>query len=203
MRRVGFSSAVLLAAFFFAVPALAQTTTSQAPATPAPETMPLEVDRWTVTPFVGAGFSGDLENSPLNIGAAIGYNVTSRVTVEGQFAFMDAEQGDLVQFDSNVYTLDANVLYHFTEQFADRQWAPYLAIGLGMVRATADIDDADPLLGNLDDSSTDLALNFGGGIKTALSDRVRLRADLRYYTGDDLAPNFWRATAGLGFVLGR
>ena len=202
MRRIGISSAALLAVIILAAPAMAQTTQTQPPTT-EPATMPLEVERWTVTPFVGAGFSGDLENSPLNLGAALGYNVTSRVTIEGQFAYMGAEQGDLFQFDSDVYTLDANVLYHFTEQFADRQWAPYLAIGLGMVRATADLDETDPLLADLDDSSTNLAVNFGGGIKTALTDRVRLRGDLRYYTGDDLAPSFWRVTAGLGFVLGR
>jgi opacity protein-like surface antigen len=203
MRRIGFSSAALVAAFFYiAAPAVAQTSPAQPPAAAEPETMPLEVERWTVTPFIGAGFSGDLENSPLNVGAALGYNVTSRVTIEGQFAYMGAEQGDLVQFDSDVYTLDANVLYHFTEQFADRQWAPYLALGIGMVRATTDFE-TDPIVADLDDSTTNLALNFGGGIKTALSDRVRVRGDLRYYTGDDLAPSFWRATAGIGFVLGR
>jgi opacity protein-like surface antigen len=196
MRR--FISSTALLAVVLAVPAMAQTPT--APATTGDA--PLAVQHWTVTPFVGAGFSGDLENSPLNVGAAIGYNITNRVTIEGQFAYMGAEQGDLFQFDSNVYTLDANVLYHFTEQFAERQWAPYLAIGLGMVRATADLDEVDPVLVDLiDESNTNLALNFGGGIKTALSDRVQLRGDLRYYTGDDLAPSFWRATAGLGFAL--
>ncbi len=201
MRGIGVSSAVLAGFLLFAAPVWAQTTT-QAPAQ-EPATMPLEVERWTVTPFIGAGFSGDLENSPLNLGAALGYNVTSRVTIEGQFAYMGAEQGDLVQFDSKVYTLDANVLYHFTEQFAERQWAPYVALGLGMVRATADIDTTDPVFQNLDDSTTKLAVNFGGGVKTTVSENVQVRGDLRYYTGDDLAPSFWRATVGVGFLLGR
>lgn len=80
---------------------------------------------------------------------------------------------------------------------------PYLALGVGMMHATADIEAADPVFQDLDDSSTNLAVNFGGGIKTALSDTVRLRGDLRYYTGDDVAPSFWRATVGIGFVLGR
>ena len=200
MGRIGFSSAVL-AAFFLAAPAMAQTT-AQTPAK-EPATAPLEVERWTVTPFIGAGFSGDLENSPLNLGAALGYNVTSRVTIEGQFAYMGAEQGDLVQFDTNVYTLDANVLYHFTEQFAERRWTPYVALGLGMIRANADIDTTDPIFQALDDSTTKLAVNFGGGVKTGISDNVQVRGDLRYYTGDDLAPSFWRATVGVGFVLGR
>ncbi|HSK08645.1 MAG TPA: outer membrane beta-barrel protein [Vicinamibacterales bacterium] len=200
MRRVLFSWAALLA-MLIAAPVMAQPPATT-PAEPPPTTMPLEVERWIVTPFIGAGFSGDLQNSPLNLGAAVGYNVTSRVTVEGQFGYMGAEQGDVFRFDSNVWTLDANVLYHFTEQYADRQWATYVALGLGMIRATADLEGA-PILEDLDDSTTKLAVNFGGGVKTALTERVQLRGDLRYYTGDDIAPSFWRATAGLGFLLSR
>ena len=196
MRRVLFSWAALLAVLI-AAPVMAQPPATT-PAEPPPTTMPLEVERWIVTPFIGAGFSGDLQNSPLNLGAAVGYNVTSRVTVEGQFGYMGAEQGDVFRFDSNVWTLDANVLYHFAEQ----TWIPYLAIGLGLMRASADVEGL-PVFGDVDDATTKLALNFGGGIKRQLTDRVRLRGDLRYYNGSDLAPDFWRATAGLSFALGR
>jgi OOP family OmpA-OmpF porin len=154
--------------------------------------------RWTVTPFIGAGFSGDLESSPLNLGAALAYNWSSRIAFEGQFAYMNAEQGQLVEFDTNVWTLDANVLYHFAEE----RWIPYLALGLGMMRATTDVGDL-PVVGDVDDESTELSLNFGGGVKRQLTDRVRLRGDLRYYNGGDLAPDFWRVTAGLTFALGR
>lgn len=191
VRPLLLATAVLCAALLGAPAAMAQTPTTPAGA-------PLEVDRWTVTPFLGAGFSGDLENSPLNLGAALAYNWNSRIALEGQFAFMSAQQGQLFEFDTNVWTLDANVLYHFTEE----RWIPYVALGLGMMRATADIGDV-PVVGDLDDSSTDLALNFGGGVKTQIADRVKLRGDLRYYNGGDLAPDFWRITGGLTFTLSR
>jgi hypothetical protein len=50
-----------------------------------------------------------------------------------------------------------------------------------------------------DDTSTQFAWNWGGGIKSAISDRFGLRADLRYVNGDDLAPDHWRLYGG--FVI--
>ena len=187
------TTAIFCAALLAAPAAQAQTTTTTQPAGE-----PLEVMRWTVTPFIGAGFSGDLENSPVNLGAALAYNWSSRIAFEGQFAYMNAEQGQLFEFETNVWTLDANVLYHFAEE----QWIPYLALGIGMMRASTDIEDL-PVVGDVDDASTELAINFGGGVKRQLTDRVRLRGDLRYFNGGDLAPDFWRVTAGLTFALGR
>ena len=43
-----------------------------------------------------------------------------------------------------------------------------------------------------DDTSTQFAWNWGGGIKSAISHRFGVRAGLRYVNGDDLAPDHWR-----------
>jgi hypothetical protein len=158
----------------------------------------IEAGIWTVTPFIGPSFGGDLENTPLSLGLATAYNWTDRVAFEGEFGFLRAaEQGVLVPFDTSVYTFSGNVLYHFAVQ----DWAPYVTVGLGLAHARADLEGL-PIF-DVDENSTELALNFGGGLKANLTDQVRFRGDLRYFNGNDLAPDFLRLYAGLQFLLGR
>jgi len=173
------------------VPARAQAT--------RPAAEPLEIDRWTATPFLAAGLGGDLDNSAVTVGGALAYNFTRRVALEGSVSYMNPEQGELFTFETNVWNFDANVLYHFAEE----NWIPYVTAGLGAMYVNADLDDIGPLPGVADESETELALNFGGGVKRDLSERIRFRGDLRYYNAGDLAPDFWRLSAGLTFLLGR
>jgi hypothetical protein len=54
-------------------------------------------------------------------------------------------------------------------------------------------------------SSTEIAYNFGGGVKYPLNDRFILRADLRRFQSTDLSPDFWRLYGGrhaLGETIG-
>jgi opacity protein-like surface antigen len=166
------------------------TTTTQTPqGTFAP--MPPESEGFTITPFVGLGFAGDFENSPTAFGLAAGYGINERISVEGDLYFApDGEQGELIEFGTSIWALSANVLYNFTGE----DFTPYVAGGLGMLSADADAED----LGLTDDdTSTEFAWNWGGGIKSALSDRFGVRADLRFFNGDELAPDHWRLYGGL------
>ena len=157
--------------------------------TPAP--LPPEPDGVTLTPFVGAGFGGDFESAPATFGAALGYGLTSRWAVEGELFFEpNGTQGEIIEFDTSVWSVTANVLYHFTAE----RTTPYLAAGLGVVTADSNLEDVG-LVG--DDTSTQFAWNWGGGIKSALTDRYGLRVDLRYITGDELAPDHWRLYGGV------
>jgi hypothetical protein len=186
-----------------AVPASAQTTgtgtgtgttTIQEPTHPTPPPTGI-VDQgvWTLTPFISSGFAGGLDGGAVNVGLAAAYNWTPRVSVEGEFGYMPgAEQGPITPFEANVVTLSANALYHFAVQDV----APYVTIGGGLARASGD----DPLFG-VNQSSSVFALNFGGGVKARLTETTRLRADLRYFNGRDLVPDFWRAYAGLTFNI--
>jgi opacity protein-like surface antigen len=200
----GLAAAAL--AFAVAAPAVhaqsTQTTGAQAPV--------VDVDRWNITAFLGPGFGADLNNSPLSVGVAGAYNFTSRLAIEGEFAYTrSAQQGLLFDLDTGVTSLSANAIYHF----ADTGWVPYGAVGIGMLRGSTNLEDLASLgltgsqviaLGlDEDGSSTSLGLNFGGGVKRRVSDRVNFRGDLRYFSGDDLAPSFWRVYAGLGFLVGR
>jgi opacity protein-like surface antigen len=173
--------------------ASAQDTTVTAPqAQTTFSPMSPDTEGFTITPFVGLGFAGDYENSPTAFGVAAGYGLTDRVSVEGDLYFApDGEQGELIEFDTSLWSLSANVLYHFT---AETGFTPYVAGGLGVMGADTNVEDLN-LTG--DDTSTNFAWNWGGGIKSALSDRFGLRADLRFFNGDDLAPDHWRLFGGV------
>jgi opacity protein-like surface antigen len=67
-----------------------------------------------------------------------------------------------------VWSLSGNVLYHF---FAT-DVTPYVALGLGALGANVDDEDTGLFA---DDTSTAFAWNWGGGIKTALSERFGFR----------------------------
>jgi opacity protein-like surface antigen len=188
----------ILAALAVAV-ALTPPAYAQDPAAPAPtqttqgtfSAMPPEPEGFTITPFVGLGFAGDFENSPTAFGVVAGYGLTERVSVEGDLYFApDGEQGEVIEFNTSIWALSANVLYNF----AGEDFTPYFAGGLGLLSANADAED----LGlTEDDTATEFAWNWGGGIKSALSDRFGLRADLRFFNGDDIAPDHWRLFGGV------
>lgn len=152
---------------------------------------------WTVTPMLGFGFGGNLENSPLALGVATAYNWTPRVSFEGELGYArSASQGVLTPFDANVTTGSVNALYHFSAE----NWAPYGTVGLGFGHATTDFSPAEF---GVDPASTVLMVNFGGGVKTRIGDRVNFRTGVRYYNGNDLVPSFWRPYVGLTFSLGQ
>jgi opacity protein-like surface antigen len=123
--RVFVASVATTAILMMARPALAQ-----APLPPEPKGI-------AVTPFIGVGFGGDLANAPVAFGAALGYGLNTRWTVEGEISFMpDATQGELIEFDTSLWSLSANVLYDFTAQ----RVTPYVTAGLGVMSANADLE---------------------------------------------------------------
>lgn len=190
------TAAVVALTLAIAPSALAQTTTPPpAPAEQQPTFQPLPPDTegFTITPFIGLGFAGDYENTPAAFGAALGYGWNERLSVEGElFLTPGGEQGVLTEFDTSVTSFAANVLYHFT---AD-DFTPYATLGVGYMFANADIEDT-----GLTDDDTEgaFAWNWGAGIKSAMSDRFGLRADLRYFNADELTPDHWRLYGGVVF----
>lgn len=152
---------------------------------------------WTVTPMLGFGFGGNLENSPLALGVATAYNWTPRISLEGELGYArSATQGVLTPFDAGITTGSINALYHF----AAENYAPYATVGLGFGHANTDFSPAEF---GVDPASTVLMVNFGGGFKTRIADNLNLRTGVRYYNGNDLVPSFWRPYVGLTFMLGQ
>lgn len=207
MAHTGFKRLIAVAALAWvaATPALFAQTSSAAAAGPV-----VDVDRWNITAFVGPGFGADLNNSPLNLGVAGAYNFNPRLAIEGEFGYTrGAQQGALFDLDTAVTSLSVNAIYHFGEV----GWVPYGAVGIGMLRGSTNLEDLASVgltgaqltaLGlNDNGSTTTVGFNLGGGLKRRLSDTVNFRGDLRYFSGRDLAPSFWRAYVGLGFLVGR
>ncbi|MGH9346353.1 MAG: outer membrane protein [Vicinamibacterales bacterium] len=159
--------------------------------TPTPAPLPAEPERLTLTPFIGLGFAGDYEDNPTALGVALGYGLAERVVVEGDLYFApDGEQSTVADFDTSLFSLSANILYNFT---AD-DFTPYAVVGLGFMSVDTNFED----LGIVDDDTqTKLVWNWGGGVKTAVSDAIGLRADLRYFNGDELVPDHWRLVGGV------
>lgn len=194
MRQVfTIAAATLTLALALSSPAAAQRTSPVQPSPTAPEPLPPEPEEFNITPFLGLGFSGNLENAPATFGVAVGYGLTSRVAVEGDLSFSPGgQQGEIFEFDTSVWSLSGNVLYHFTPA---QDFTPYVAAGLGILSGNADVEDFATVVD--DDTSTVFGWNFGGGIKTAMNERWGLRADLRYFNGDDFAPDHWRLYGGV------
>ena len=174
---------------------------ARADAQQGPATMPVEPGAWTLTPWVGAGFGGDLEDGTLGVGVAVSYNWDSRVSFEGEFMSLPSAAVEVLPtIDTTVWNFTGSVLYHF----AERPNMPYVGAGIGFGRGSTELEDDDPLLAvlGLDQSSTEFVFNVGGGLKRALSDTTSVRGDIRYFTGDGLVPSFLRLYVGIGLDLG-
>lgn len=185
-------AAFALVSATFATTAAAQQTTPQTTTT-------IDVGYWTVTPFVGVAFSGDLDGSTGVLGAAAGYVWDPRISFEGEFSLLpSSENSGLVEVDSRVWNLMGNILYHFT----GRNWVPYAAGGIGIGHSSVDVD-GDPIFEDFDSSSTKFVANFGGGVERLIRNNVGFRGDLRYVFGGNLVPDYWRASAGITFGFRR
>jgi opacity protein-like surface antigen len=159
---------------------------------------PIVPGEWTVTPFIGFGFSGDLDSATGALGVAGGYNYNSKISIEGEFALLPSpENNGAVEVDSTVWTLTGNLLYHFAKK---NNFTPYAVAGIGFGHASVDVNGTI-LAGLVDASSTQFVANIGGGVERQFSDRLRFRGDLRYMFGGDSVPDYWRLSAGVSIVL--
>ena len=158
----------------------------------------VDPEHWTVTPYIGVGFSGDLDSGAFALGVAGGYVYNPRLSFEGDFSYLPStENSGVVEFDSSEWSLTGNVLYHF----AGRAYVPYAAFGIGVGHGSIDDDEA-LIPAGFDTSSTEFVVNFGGGVERKFRDRMAFRGDLRYFFGGDFVPDFWRLSAGVTFDLG-
>lgn len=166
-------------------------------AAPARAQSVAEAKTVTVTPFVSVTFgtSQDLGSS-LGIGGAIGYDFTPNLGLEFELGRVFDVTGDEQALDIQLTTISGNFIYHFDVV----RVTPYATVGLGWERVTVDLEDPDA---TDPDGNTEIAWNFGGGLKVPINSRVLARADLRRFQGNDLAPDHWRLYGGLTFWIKR
>ena len=144
---------------------------------------------WSMTPFVGQAFAGDLDERVESFGGAVARRFGSDVGLEAELGFVPrlVSQGT----ESDVVLLAGHVLYHPTERVL---FQPYGSVGGAFVRLTSGAAQAD--------ASTDVAMTLGGGGWVAMREWMALRVDARFFHVNN-APNFWRVYGGITFVLGR
>jgi opacity protein-like surface antigen len=158
-----------------------------------------EPKTWTVSPFLGTSLStsNDLGNS-LGLGVAIGYDLTAALGFEGELGHAFDLLGNDANVDWSVTNVSANAVYHFDVP----RVTPYATFGLGIERSSLSVKNPDPAALYLP-SSTEIAYNFGGGVKYPVSDRFLARADVRVFQANDAAPDHWRLYGGLTWWIKR
>jgi opacity protein-like surface antigen len=157
-----------------------------------------EPNSWTITPFLGTslGLDAPSAGNSLALGVGVGYDLTANIGFEGELSHLFDIAGDNENLDWSVTNFSGNFLYHFDVIHV----TPYATFGLGLERSGIDAKDPHPLA-SIEASSTEVSFNFGGGVKYPLTGRLLVRADLRRFESNDLAPDYWRLYGGLIFTL--
>ena len=160
----------------------------------------IEPNTITVTPFLSTSFGvSDDRSSSLGIGAAVGYDLTRRLGFEFEAGRVFDVAGDDDNVDWALTNISGNVIYHFP---AGARFTPYATAGLGWERSSVDVEDPDPVALTIP-SSTEVAWNFGGGVKYPINERIIARGDIRRFQVNDLAPDHWRLYGGITFWIKR
>ena len=167
---------------------------------PAEAQAAIEPNTVTVTPFLSTSFGvSDDRSSSLGIGAAVGYDWTRRLGFEFEVGRVFDVAGEDDNVDWALTNMSGNVIYHFP---AGPRFTPYATAGLGWERSSIDVENPDPVALTIP-SSTEVAWNFGGGVKYPINERIIARGDLRRFQVNDLAPDHWRLYGGITFWIKR
>jgi opacity protein-like surface antigen len=152
---------------------------------------PLQTGGWSVSPLFGGALDPDADGT-LTLGAAIGYNLTPRIIVEGELAHAFDMAPDDADVDSSLTSVSAAVLYHFEME----RFIPYLAAGLGVGRLSHEV-----VFPPADIKATEVGFNLGAGVGYPITERTRLRGDFRYFSHTDNVPDIWRFVAAITFEM--
>lgn len=164
---------------------------------------------WLITPYLGSAFGGATSSQHVVYGASAAWMSHGIIGVEfdGSIApdLLDEDDGVILGItDSNVTTLMGSLV--IGAPLGEPGIRPYAVAGAGLIKAR--VSDADDIF-DIDENS--FGINVGGGVHALVSERVGLRADVRYFrgvrdsdSGDDIdlelgSFDFWRATVGATF----
>jgi len=157
-----------------------------------------------ITGTVGATFSGDVEESHVSYGAAIGFLGEGIFGFEVEGTYTPHFFGpDLDIGTSNVTTLMGNIVLGVP--IGGHNSRIYATGGVGLMKFR--VPDPDVFF---DIDRNDWGVNAGAGVMIGLGDRFGLRGDIRYFrdihestTGDfdvDFGGfNYWRGAGGITF----
>src|SRR4051794_9241507 len=150
----------------------------------------------TLTPFIGALFSGQLPSSKPSYGASLSAMGAGIIGAEFDFSwtpkFVDATANTDSVTEANVTgNLIVGIPIGGTHGSTVR---PYVVGGGGLLRATAKESDFFDRL-----TSNDFVWDFGGGVLGTFNDHIGVRGDIRYFrtNSSENDYNFWRGTGGI------
>jgi opacity protein-like surface antigen len=154
---------------------------------------------WTLTPFLhtSADVSEPAFDNSIGLGVAVGYDLTRNLGFEGEIGHLFDVAGTTDNIDWSITNFSANAIYHFDV----KRVTPYATLGIGLERSSYDLKADDDLQLEQDPSSSEVSINFGGGVKYPINDRWSARADLRRFQANDIAPDHWRVYGGLTWML--
>ncbi len=159
----------------------------------------VEPNTITLTPFLSGAFdTSDGLGKSLGVGVAIGYDLTTRLGLEGELGHVFDVVGDDAKVDLSLTSVSGNIVYNF---HAPRV-TPYATFGVGIEHAGISVKTPDPAA-NYIPSSTEVGWNFGGGVKYPLTELFVVRGDVRRFQSKDLAPDYWRVYGGLSWWIKR
>lgn len=149
----------------------------------------------TLSPHLGGYiFEGNqgINSAPV-YGTGIGVNLTERLGVEGVFDWVDTDSkapDKNPDVEASVCRLDG--LYHFKLD-ANEDLVPYLSIGAGAIHINK----------NPGDTGTEMAANYGGGIKYFITKSLAARGEIRHIIDvEDAVYNNLIYTFGLTYLIG-
>jgi hypothetical protein len=169
---------------------------------------------WQIRPFIGLSFKGNTTLVDPENGAGAKHVVWGAgvsllgdiLGVEGELAhipgfFESGGKDDILS--SRLTTLTGNVIVGFPRRATEYSLRPYFVGGFGLMEARSVL-----ALTALEVKMTSAALNLGGGVSGALSDRAGLSWEVRHVrsiggdagVGASIAPvqlSFWRANMAL------
>ena len=142
--------------------------------------------------FGGGGYFTDSDRG-LDDGVAgeigLGYIINKHWAIEAIYTDISGADSETTgaDVDADMFRLDG--LYHFDR---NGHWTPYLAAGIGELTF-------EPAGGP---DSDETAINFGGGVKYALSKAASLRGDVRAFYGDEDSDLDTMASLAVTYVFG-
>lgn len=136
------------------------------------------------------GFAGILSiedgDTEFTFGARYAYHMNSYSTIEGSFGFAFPENAKIYNYFVN---------YRYNILMDNPKVVPFATGGVGAVTISYDSD--------LLDGTTDMSINFGGGLLFFMQEQIGIRADVRDLVvfGDNNTTNNIEVTGGVSYFF--
>ncbi|RJP83441.1 MAG: outer membrane beta-barrel domain-containing protein [Desulfobacteraceae bacterium] len=145
----------------------------------------------TLSPSIGGYFfdeDQDIDSAPV-YGLGLGYHFDMHWATEAVLQYVNTENDFAPYHDVNAYLYHIDGLYHF---MPSKKIVPFIAAGVGGI--TIDPENMS--------SDTNVAINYGAGLKYFVTENFALRGDVRHIIAFNDTENNFLYTVGASILLG-